>query len=103
LPNLGALTSRSVSECVNRHTVARNGGANVISRLVFLLGVYQFRKIKYLRCSVGIKTGNWLDSQGIRVRFPVGAREFSLHGSVQTGSGAHQLPISGYWEFFPQG
>jgi hypothetical protein len=30
-----------------------------------------------------------LDDRGSRVRFPTGAGNFSLHHSVQTGSGAH--------------
>jgi hypothetical protein len=31
----------------------------------------------------------WLDSRGYRVRFPVGAGNFSLPYGVQNGSGAH--------------
>jgi hypothetical protein len=39
--------------------------------------------------SVGIALGYWLDDRGSRVRFPVGAGNFSLHHRVQNGSGAH--------------
>jgi hypothetical protein len=38
--------------------------------------------------SVGIALGYGLDDRGSRVRFPVGAGDFSLH-RVQNGSGAH--------------
>jgi hypothetical protein len=39
--------------------------------------------------SVGIALGYGLDDRGSRVRFPVGAGNFSFHHHVQTGSGAH--------------
>jgi hypothetical protein len=39
--------------------------------------------------SVGIALGYGLDDWGSRVRFPVGAGNFSLHHSDQNGSGAH--------------
>jgi hypothetical protein len=39
--------------------------------------------------SVGIVLGYRLDNRGSRVRFPVGAGNFSLHCCVQNGSGAH--------------
>jgi hypothetical protein len=39
--------------------------------------------------SVGISLGYGLDNRGSSVRFPVGARNFSLHHRVQIGSGAH--------------
>jgi hypothetical protein len=39
--------------------------------------------------SVGVALGYGLDDRGSRVRFPVGAGNFSLHHSVQNGSGAH--------------
>jgi hypothetical protein len=39
--------------------------------------------------SVGIALGYGLDDRGSRVRFPEGAWNFSLHHSVQNGSGAH--------------
>jgi hypothetical protein len=39
--------------------------------------------------SVGIATGYVLDDRGFRVRFPVGAGNFSLHHRVQNGSGTH--------------
>jgi hypothetical protein len=42
--------------------------------------------------SVGIALGYRLDDRDSRVRFPVGARNFSLHHRVQNGSGA--LPAS---------
>jgi hypothetical protein len=38
--------------------------------------------------SVGIALGYGLDDRGSRVRFPVGAGNFSLHHRVQNGSGA---------------
>jgi hypothetical protein len=37
--------------------------------------------------SVGIALGYGLDDRGFRVPFPAGARNFSLHHRVQTGSG----------------
>jgi hypothetical protein len=39
--------------------------------------------------SVGIAMGYGLDDRGSRVRFPVGAGNFSLHHRVHNGSGAH--------------
>jgi hypothetical protein len=39
--------------------------------------------------SVGIALGYRLDDRGSRVRFPAGAGNFSLHHSVQNGSGSH--------------
>jgi hypothetical protein len=39
--------------------------------------------------SVGIALGYGLDDRGSRIRFPAGARNFSLHHLVQNGSGAH--------------
>jgi hypothetical protein len=41
------------------------------------------------RPSVGIALGYGLDDRGSRVRFPTGARNFSLHHRVRNGSGAH--------------
>jgi hypothetical protein len=40
--------------------------------------------------SVGIALGYGLDYRGSKVRFPAGARNFSLHYRVHNGSGAHQ-------------
>jgi hypothetical protein len=40
--------------------------------------------------SVCIALGYGLDDRGSRVRFPAGARNFSLHHRVQNGSGAYQ-------------
>jgi hypothetical protein len=37
-------------------------------------------------------SGNILDDQGSRVRFPAGAGNFSLHHRVQNGSVAHPAP-----------
>jgi hypothetical protein len=39
--------------------------------------------------SVGIALGYGLDDWGCKVRFPVGAGNFSVHHRVQNGSGAH--------------
>jgi hypothetical protein len=39
--------------------------------------------------SVGIALGYGLDDRGCGVRFPAGAGNFSLHHSVQNGSGSH--------------
>jgi hypothetical protein len=39
--------------------------------------------------SVGIALGYGLDDRGSRFLFPAGAGNFSLHHSVQNGSGAH--------------
>jgi hypothetical protein len=43
----------------------------------------------YTIFEVGIALGYGLDDRDSRVRFPVGARNFSLHHRVQNGSGAH--------------
>jgi hypothetical protein len=43
--------------------------------------------------SVGIALGYGLDDRGSRVRFPVGAGNFSLHHRVQNGSGTHPASI----------
>jgi hypothetical protein len=42
--------------------------------------------------SVGIALGYRLDDWGSRVRFPVGAGNFSLHHHVQNGSGVPPVP-----------
>jgi hypothetical protein len=39
--------------------------------------------------SVGIVLGYWLDDQGSRVQFLVGAGNFSVHHCIQISSGAH--------------
>lgn len=39
--------------------------------------------------SVGTGTGYGLDDHGIRIRFPLGARGFSILYRAQTDSGAH--------------
>jgi hypothetical protein len=44
--------------------------------------------------SVGIALGYGLDDRGSRVRFPVGAGNFSLHHRVQNGSGPHPVSYS---------
>jgi hypothetical protein len=45
-----------------------------------------------------------LDDRGSRVRFPVGAGNFSLHHRVQNGSGAHRASYPmGTWRPFPGG
>jgi hypothetical protein len=46
-------------------------------------------KYKSRDSSVGIALGYGLDDRGSRVRFPAGAGNFSLHHSVQNGSGTH--------------
>jgi hypothetical protein len=43
---------------------------------------------------VGIALGYGLDDRGSRVRFPVGAGNFSLRHGVQNGSGAHPASYS---------
>jgi hypothetical protein len=48
-----------------------------------------YRSIKNRDSSVGIALGYWLDDRGCRVRFPAGARNFSLHHRVQNGPEAH--------------
>jgi hypothetical protein len=59
----------------------------------FLIGVVykmhapQRRKSRDI--SVGIALGYGLEDRASRVRFPTGTRNFSLHHSVQNGSGAH--------------
>jgi hypothetical protein len=46
-------------------------------------------KVEIRDSSVGIALGYGLDDRGSRVRFPVGARNFSLYHRVQNGSVAH--------------
>jgi hypothetical protein len=54
--------------------------------------------------SVGIALGYGLDHRDSRVRFPAGAGNFSLHHSVQNGSGAHPASYPmGTWGSFPEG
>jgi hypothetical protein len=50
---------------------------------------YSMEEIKSRDSSVGIALGYGPDDRGSRVRFPAGAGNFSLHHSVQNGSGAH--------------
>jgi hypothetical protein len=47
------------------------------------------RTTKSRDSSVSIALGYGLDDRGSRVRFPVGAGNFSLNHRVQNGSGAH--------------
>jgi hypothetical protein len=54
-----------------------------------LLNEFEDVIVKSRDSSVGIALGYRLDDRGSRVRFPVGAGNFSLHHRVQTGSGAH--------------
>jgi hypothetical protein len=51
--------------------------------------------------SVGIALGCDLDDRGSRVRFPVGAGNFSIHHRVQNGSEAHpaSYPMSNRGSF----
>jgi hypothetical protein len=54
--------------------------------------------------SVGIATGYGLDARGIGVRFPSGARDFSLLDIVHTGCGAHPASyLMGSGSFLPGG
>jgi hypothetical protein len=54
--------------------------------------------------SVGIALGYGLDDRGSRVRFPAVAGNFSLHHSVQNGSGAHPASYRmGTRGSFPEG
>jgi hypothetical protein len=43
----------------------------------------------YIYIYIYMHTGYGMDDWGSRVRFPVGAGNFSLHHRVQNGSGAH--------------
>jgi hypothetical protein len=45
--------------------------------------------VKSRGSSVGIALSYGLEDRGSRVRFPVGAGNFSLHHRVKNGSGAH--------------
>jgi hypothetical protein len=47
------------------------------------------RSIRCVRSIPEVRVGYGLDDRGSRVRFPTGARNFSLHHRVQNGSGAH--------------
>jgi hypothetical protein len=54
--------------------------------------------------SVGTALGYGLDDRGSRVRFPVGAGNFSLRRRVQNGSGAHPASYPmGIRGSFPEG
>jgi hypothetical protein len=54
--------------------------------------------------SVGIALSYRLDDRRSRVRFPVGAGNFSLHHRVQNGSGAHPASyLMGARGSFPEG
>jgi hypothetical protein len=55
------------------------------------LEIYRIQYNLYMSrdISVGIALGYGLDDRGSRVRFLVGAGNFSLHHRVQNGSGAH--------------
>jgi hypothetical protein len=54
--------------------------------------------------SVGIVLGYRLDDRGSRVRFLVGAGNFSFHHYVQNGSGAHPASYQmGTRGSFPEG
>jgi hypothetical protein len=75
------------------------------------LGLKQFCNIniqntefKSQGSSVGIATDYRLDNWMIRIRFPVGAGNFSLQHHEQSGSGAHpaSYPMSTGGSFFPQ-
>jgi hypothetical protein len=64
--------------------------------VIFLHGQSEFCQLASLSGShgspVGIVLGYRLDNWGSRVRFPVGAGNFSLHHCIQNGCGAH--PVS---------
>jgi hypothetical protein len=50
--------------------------------------------------SVGIALGYGLDNRGSRVRFLVGAGNYSLHHRLQNGSGAHPASYPmGNWSY----
>jgi hypothetical protein len=53
------------------------------------VSVNYLNEVKSRDSSVSIVLGYGLDDQGSRVRFPAGARNFSLHHCVHNGSGAH--------------
>jgi hypothetical protein len=59
----------------------------ISARLPSILTVFSFSPEK----CVGIALGYGPDDRGSRVRFPEGARNFSLHHRVQNGSGAHAV------------
>jgi hypothetical protein len=65
--------------------------ATTINKQILSAFFYYFFYFFFKSCdsSVGIALGYGLDDRGSRVRFPVGARNFSLHHRVQRGSGAH--------------
>jgi hypothetical protein len=65
---------------------------------------YYYYYYYYYDSSVGIALGYGLDDRGSRVRFPVGAGNFSLHHHVQNGSGAHPASYPmGARDAFPGG
>jgi hypothetical protein len=64
--------------------------------------IYIFFSLKSHDSSVSIALGYGLNDQGSRVRFPVGAGNFSLPHHVQNGSGAHPASCPmGTRGFFP--
>jgi hypothetical protein len=79
------MTCRS---CVCRNITASRRGNREVSRFVRCFNN------AHLNSGAGVaqllqRLSYWLDDQGIGVRFPAGARDFSHLHSVSTGSEAH--------------
>jgi hypothetical protein len=73
----------------------------LLSKIIFSLCL---QKEQSRDSSDGTALGHGLDDRGSRVRFPAGARNFSLHHRVQNGSGAHPASYPmGIWGSFPGG
>jgi hypothetical protein len=64
--------------------------AFVSSQMLRLVFSCYLQSQKSRDSSAGIALGDGLDDRGSRVRFPTGAGNFSLHHSVQNGSGDHR-------------
>jgi hypothetical protein len=87
---LYAVLSVATGHSVFSHThSALSQFCGMVSTEASLSFHYPFRCKESRDSSVGIALGYGLDDWGSRVRFQVGAGNFSLHHRVQNGSGAH--------------
>jgi hypothetical protein len=83
---------------------------NIVAVLLSKHNYRGWRRAAVIKCnkscdsSVGIALGCGLDDWGSRVRFPAGARNFSLHHCVQNGSGGSPSLLSNDFRgLFPWG
>jgi hypothetical protein len=72
---------------LSREVTRSKNGSNRRFKIIIYVSFIKYNKSH--DSSVGIALGYGLDDRGFRVRFPVGAENFSLHHRVHNGSGAH--------------